>query len=234
MTLSFRAIINKYKRFSSHSLEPKELIPGDHIYVWRRAGFFVYQHHGIYIGDDKVIHFTTRPLDASMNIEKKRKHFTERFPFSLIFKRVERKAYVLETDLDFFLYGGKLKRARYQTPFWEMYLKAAGTCYQATLLQRDIIVMKAKEKLRENLDEYHLILNNCEDLVTECTTGKKFSDQRWRKGRKSILFILFFFPLYKIIAFHPTISSFLAKYISISILYDNLLHVTIFLLNFIV
>lgn len=234
MTSSLKAIINRYKQFSSHSLTPYELIPGDHIYVWRRAALFVYQHHGIYIGDDKVIHFTTRPQDSSSNVEKKKKSITERFPLSLMFKRVEKKAHVLETNLDFFLYGGKLKRARYDTPFWEMYLKAAGTCYQASLLQRDNIVKNAKEKLLENLDEYHLILNNCEDLVTECTTGKKFSDQRWRKARKSILFILFFFPLYKIFAFHPTISTFLAKYISISILYDNLLHVTIFLLNFIV
>ncbi|URE31238.1 hypothetical protein MUK42_03456 [Musa troglodytarum] len=34
----------------------ESLKPGDHIYSWRTA--YIYAHHGLYVGDDKVIHFT--------------------------------------------------------------------------------------------------------------------------------------------------------------------------------
>ncbi|VVB14730.1 unnamed protein product [Arabis nemorensis] len=35
-----------------------DLKPGDHIYTWRTA--YTYSHHGIYVGDGEVIHFTRR------------------------------------------------------------------------------------------------------------------------------------------------------------------------------
>ncbi|CAF2345128.1 unnamed protein product, partial [Brassica rapa] len=37
-------------------LSREEVKPGDHIYSWRTA--YVYAHHGIYVGDGKVVHFT--------------------------------------------------------------------------------------------------------------------------------------------------------------------------------
>lgn len=40
--------------FDSRSLKEKNIIAGDHIFV-RRS---IYEHHGIYIGDGEVIHFT--------------------------------------------------------------------------------------------------------------------------------------------------------------------------------
>lgn len=40
------------------------------------------------------------------------------------------KAYILETNLDYFLDGGKLKKARYNVSNFEFFMKARGTCYR--------------------------------------------------------------------------------------------------------
>ncbi|KAL5570716.1 hypothetical protein UlMin_020313 [Ulmus minor] len=39
----------------SNKIERDQLEAGDHIYSWR--GGYLYAHHGIYIGEGKVIHF---------------------------------------------------------------------------------------------------------------------------------------------------------------------------------
>ena len=70
---------------SARSTE-SDLLPGDHIYVKRKGRF--YTHHGIYIGDRKVIH-TAGSLREKVDPE------------------------VRETDLFRFLKGGILKRPVY-------------------------------------------------------------------------------------------------------------------------
>jgi hypothetical protein len=45
----------KTNRSRSAGLTETNLLPGDHIYVKRKGRF--YTHHGIYMGDGKVIHF---------------------------------------------------------------------------------------------------------------------------------------------------------------------------------
>ena len=66
-------------------LEP--VLPGDHIYVKRKSRFYI--HHGIYMGEGKVIHFT-----------------------GSIREKVDPE--VRETDLSRFLKGGKLKKRDYR------------------------------------------------------------------------------------------------------------------------
>ncbi|KAF5815905.1 putative LRAT-like domain-containing protein [Helianthus annuus] len=54
--------------YLSHRVDPDELKPGDHIYTWRTA--FTYAHHGfagIYVGGNKVIHFTCDQENAKSN-----------------------------------------------------------------------------------------------------------------------------------------------------------------------
>ncbi|KAI3756316.1 hypothetical protein L1987_56136 [Smallanthus sonchifolius] len=48
--------------YLSHRVDPDQVKPGDHIYTWRTA--FTYSHHGIYVGENKVVHFTA-PETAS-------------------------------------------------------------------------------------------------------------------------------------------------------------------------
>ena len=69
------------------SLSEKDLSPGDHIYVKRKAAF--YSHHGIYAGDGKVLHYT--------GAEKEKKD-----PLVKI------------TTIGDFLKGGKLRRRDYK------------------------------------------------------------------------------------------------------------------------
>lgn len=73
----------------SRSVRPTEadLLPGDHIRV-KRSGRF-YTHHGIYVGDGKVIHFT-----------------------GSIREKIDPE--VQETDLRRFLKGGILRRRDYK------------------------------------------------------------------------------------------------------------------------
>ena len=49
------AMETKMDRSRSVRLTEADLLPGDHICVRRRGRF--YTHHGIYMGDGKVIHF---------------------------------------------------------------------------------------------------------------------------------------------------------------------------------
>jgi hypothetical protein len=68
-------------------LTKEDLIQGDHIYV-RRLGL-LYSHHGIYAGEETVIHFKG---------EEKEKRNPE----------------VILTELESFLNGGKLRRRNYK------------------------------------------------------------------------------------------------------------------------
>ena len=65
----------------------KLLLPGDHIYVKRKTRFYI--HHGIYLGEGKVIHFT-----------------------GSIREKVDPE--VRKTDLSRFLKDGKLKRRNHK------------------------------------------------------------------------------------------------------------------------
>ncbi|KAJ0929293.1 putative LRAT-like domain, papain-like cysteine peptidase superfamily [Helianthus annuus] len=47
----------------SQEIERSELKKGDHVYVWRMV--LLYNHHGIYIGDGKIIHFVDPRMDGS-------------------------------------------------------------------------------------------------------------------------------------------------------------------------
>ncbi|HUV49793.1 MAG TPA: lecithin retinol acyltransferase family protein, partial [Anaerolineae bacterium] len=77
----------KFDRLKSERLTEADLLPGDHICVRRRGRF--YAHHGIYIGYEKVIHFT-----------------------GSIREKVDPEVH--ETDLSRFLKGGILRRREYE------------------------------------------------------------------------------------------------------------------------
>jgi hypothetical protein len=82
-----QAVGMRIDRSESARLTQADLLPGDHIYVKRRRGLYV--HHGIYMGDGKVIHFT-----GSV--------------------REKKDPRVQETDLSGFLKGGILSRRDYE------------------------------------------------------------------------------------------------------------------------
>lgn len=68
----------------------KPPVMGDHIRVKRMGG--IYTHHGIYVSDNEVIHFTGTDDDSIMDSSKNR---------------------VISSDLNFFLKGGELEVKEY-------------------------------------------------------------------------------------------------------------------------
>jgi hypothetical protein len=81
-----QAMQMKSDRSRSEPLTEEDLLPGDHICVKRKGRF--YTHHGIYMGEGKVIHFT-----------------------GSIREKVDPEVH--ETDLSRFLKGEKLGRRNY-------------------------------------------------------------------------------------------------------------------------
>ncbi|KAL4503309.1 hypothetical protein ABPG72_000915 [Tetrahymena utriculariae] len=296
-----KKIIASLKYFSSHSITPSELQPGDHIYVWRNVRhLLMYQHHGVYIGNGRCIHFTTRAdalayddvenkqqnesdqqlqnvnsqqitknannqtskndleninslqqiVENTLQYDKKSKNFhvvnqdnvdlQSQQKKVTIWDRINpqssiNKAVIMETSLDYFLYGGKLKRARYNCRIFEYLLKSAGTCYRQPRLDGQITVEIAKKYIcpinaKGQKEIYSLKSNNCEHLVLEWTTGVRKSYQLERLLRRSIYSILFFFPIYKIND-HFFISIF-DNYIKVSVFYETLLSNWVYVATF--
>ncbi|KAL4455025.1 hypothetical protein ABPG74_006407 [Tetrahymena malaccensis] len=293
-----KKIIAGLKYFSSHSITPSELQPGDHIYVWRNVKhLLMYQHHGVYIGNGRCIHFTTRAdalvydnvedkqqneqlqnvnndqttnkvsdqsskngleninnqqqiIENTLQYDKKNQNFhvVDQNNIDLesqqkkvtIWDRINpqsniNKAVIMETSLDYFLYGGKLKRARYGCSIFEYMLKSAGTCYRQPRLDGQITVEKAKKYIcpinaKGQKEIYSLKSNNCEHLVLEWTTGVRKSYQLERLLRRSIYNILFFFPIYKIND-HFFIGIF-DNYIKVSVFYETLLSNWVYVATF--
>ncbi|MCD7446011.1 hypothetical protein HAX54_024715 [Datura stramonium] len=94
-----------------------ELVIGDHIYTWRNG--FLYAHHGIYVADGKVIHFT-----PAAGREVGTGTFLDRVIFSSSPSRrsgpecprcgdSRRNEGVISSCLGCFLSGGNLYRFRY-------------------------------------------------------------------------------------------------------------------------
>ncbi|KAK8936278.1 hypothetical protein KSP39_PZI013229 [Platanthera zijinensis] len=51
----------------SSRVERSAIMAGDHIYTWR--ALFTYSHHGIYVGGQKVVHFTRKKKKTSSSTD---------------------------------------------------------------------------------------------------------------------------------------------------------------------
>jgi hypothetical protein len=141
---------------------------GDHLLVKRKKWFFSYYHHGIDIGDNKVIHLTgPRKKDAK----------------------------VIETSLDEFLNGGVLEVWEYITfidilrnyhsdmksefgqPHWMLPLldEERISEIEARIKDTDRTVAEARKYLGRR--GYNLFSDNCEHFAVFCKTGLAVSLQ---------------------------------------------------------
>ncbi|KAJ3681306.1 hypothetical protein LUZ60_015795 [Juncus effusus] len=162
----------------SNKIGKDELKPGDHIYSWRSA--YIYAHHGIYIGDDKVIHFTraagreigtgtmldvllfssspttTRNCEICSNLQQDHPN----------------QQGVIISCLNCFLDGGNLYLFTYSVSSAFFLAKArGGTCTLATSDLPDLVIHRAKYLLNNGFGAYCLFKNNCEDFAIYCKTG---------------------------------------------------------------
>ncbi|CAN6234186.1 unnamed protein product [Urochloa humidicola] len=164
-------------RLLSNRIERSELKPGDHIYTWRNA-IYAYAHHGIYVGDNKVIHFTRKFHPASADCqacaEIKRQHELPANGGSAKEADIRDSSHgagVRISCLDCFLRNrGHLYLHAYQvTPMFFM-SKMPGTCTMARSDPPEKVLHRAFYLLKHGYGKYNPFKNNCEDFSIYCKT----------------------------------------------------------------
>lgn len=147
-------------------VERESLKPGDHIYAWRIAA--IYAHHGIYVGDGKVIHFTSRSqgslgvCSAASSVRSRRACAT--------CPPLKESYGVVSSCLECFLRGDPLYRFQYSVSTVCYLSQRHGTCSTRDSDPADTVVHHAKELLDRGFGCYDLVTNNCEDFAFYCKT----------------------------------------------------------------
>lgn len=159
-----------------NKIDKEQLKPGDHIYSWRQA--YLYAHHGIYIGDGKVIHFTqgtgqeigTGTILDRVIFSSSPSHSSGN-PCPRCGDQT-RLGGVVCSCLDCFLWGGKLYLFEYAVNPALFIAKArGGTCTLAASDPQEVVLHRASYLLKNGFGVYDLFKNNCEDFAIYCKTG---------------------------------------------------------------
>ncbi|XWS64723.1 hypothetical protein CRYUN_Cryun05aG0028200 [Craigia yunnanensis] len=163
----------KAKRLVTHKIDICELKPGDHIYAYR--GFRSYTHHGIYVGEDRVIHFIQTEIDSLSELKP---------PCAKCGYQHNVHLGVVRTCLDCFLSDNahssdSLRLYQYEESSFFKRLKISGTCSTSKCcLPPETVVHNANELHNKNgFGRYDLLENNCEHFATFCKTGIPSSEQ---------------------------------------------------------
>ncbi|KAJ9539093.1 hypothetical protein OSB04_031826 [Centaurea solstitialis] len=164
--------------FLSNRVEKSEIKAGDHIYTYRAV--FAYSHHGIYVGGNKVVHFThfTPDRESSSSTETSSDSHDEmsKMPSSCQaypdcgFRQP--KSGVVLSCLDCFLRNGALYSFEYGvTPTFFLAKVRGGTCTTATSDGPGTVIHRAMYLLQNGFGNYDVFQNNCEDFALYCKTG---------------------------------------------------------------
>lgn len=159
----------------SNMVDRHQLKPGDHIYSWRTA--YIYAHHGIYVGDGMVIHFT-----RAAGQETGTGTFLDRILFSSspsnagnLCERCGDQSNlhgVISSCIDCFLSGGSLYLFHYAvSPAFFIAKARGGTCTLAASDAPDVVLHRANYLLNNGFGMYNIFKNNCEDFAIYCKTG---------------------------------------------------------------
>ncbi|KEH41927.1 putative endopeptidase, NLPC/P60 domain, LRAT-like domain-containing protein [Medicago truncatula] len=165
----------------SNRVTRESLKAGDHIYSWRTA--YIYAHHGIYIGDDKVIHFTRRGQEVGTGtvldvllLSSAPARSQEICPICI---PSQEDHGVVVSCLNCFLAGGVLYRFEYAvSPALFLAKARGGTCTLAVSDEDDVVVHRALYLLENGFRCYNVFKNNCEDFAIYCKTGLVVVDER--------------------------------------------------------
>lgn len=122
--------------------------PGDHIRIFRVSELITYYHHGIYISENEVIHFTSFSEDASITNTSEFKIMNTPFKGKYGFLR----------NSEF----------NYEIRKYSMLEKIPKN-------KVSVIIEKAKSKIGES--GYNFLTNNCEHFAYDCTHNMKISTQ---------------------------------------------------------
>ena len=139
---------------------------GDHIFVDRSVlGVKLYEHHGIYVGDDKVVHYNG--LARGIVLEKS---CFEEILSNVVPLDKRNVAKVEMTSLEEFTSGDILQIKKHaNAPF-------SGVD----------IALCAKSRIGEQ--KYNLLINNCEHFCSECIFGEHVSEQVQNGKQNSTIF----------------------------------------------
>ncbi|EFJ23045.1 hypothetical protein SELMODRAFT_145599 [Selaginella moellendorffii] len=167
--------------YLSNRVDEASLQPGDHIYSWRSG--YAYAHHGIYIGESRVIHFT-RGRDQEIG--------TNTFLDTIISSSGPAPSTatceicgnepnshgVIKSCLSCFLAGCPLYRFEYSTSLATFFVKIrGGTCSLAIADDPELVLHRANYLLENGFGCYHIFRNNCEDYAIYCKTGLLVKDR---------------------------------------------------------
>lgn len=160
----------------SNRVSPELLRPGDHVYSWRSA--FSYAHHGIYMGNGRVIHFTRREgedltgtvLDRFASVNGSSPCENAR-PCQTCGVEACSNGVVCSC-LSCFLSGCQLYRYDYGKNTIKFLLNVrGGTCTLALSDPPDVVMHRAHYLLRNGFRCYNVFNSNCEDFAMYCKTG---------------------------------------------------------------
>ncbi|XP_059456585.1 protein LEAD-SENSITIVE 1-like [Corylus avellana] len=154
-------------------VERSEIKPGDHIYTYRAA--YTYSHHGIFVGENKVVHFTAQKhLNSSSWASSGSSLYNSMITCSSYPECGFRKpnSGVLRSCLDCFLRNGSLYRYEYGVSK-SVFLAhvRGGTCSTAKSDPPEEVTRRALYLLQTGFGNYDLLQNNCEDFALYCKTG---------------------------------------------------------------
>ncbi|WCJ25092.1 NC domain-containing protein-related [Euphorbia peplus] len=160
----------------SNKIRRDELQSGDHIYSWRHA--YIYSHHGIYVGDEKVIHFTRgggQEIGTGTVLDRVIFSSSPSNSAGIPCPNCgdqSREDGVISSCLDCFLSGGDLYRFEYGVSPALFIAKArGGTCTLAACDPPEDVLHRASFLLENGFGVYNIFKNNCEDFAIYCKTG---------------------------------------------------------------
>ncbi|XP_048327536.1 protein LEAD-SENSITIVE 1 isoform X3 [Ziziphus jujuba] len=176
----WRMLLNMTWSVLSNKIQREELKPGDHVYTWRHS--YSYAHHGIHIGEGKVIHFTRGGGKDRIIFSSSPSH-TSKSTCALNSDQLRLDS-VVTTSIDDFLLGGKLYRFEYGVNLLVFIAKTrGGTCTRAHSAPLEVVEHRCSYHLKNGFGDYHLFKNNCEDFAIYCKTGFKVADYNFSVGR---------------------------------------------------
>ncbi|KAI5074449.1 hypothetical protein GOP47_0010410 [Adiantum capillus-veneris] len=153
--------------FLSNEIRPGELVAGDHIYSYRRTWGYLFPHHGIFLGGDKVVHFMG---DTSFMLIASRSEIS---PFCEECKFHGSLIGVVTSCLKCFLKGGILRRFNYGVGLWERILAVRGVCSMTASDALEVVLERASFfERKKTFGVYDVMENNCVHFAYYCKTGR--------------------------------------------------------------
>ncbi|XP_059457960.1 uncharacterized protein LOC132187613 [Corylus avellana] len=176
----------------NNAVERSEIKPGDHIYTYRAA--FTYTHHGIFVGDNKVVHFSPDTnsnsstwICSDSSLCNKSGVICSSYP-ECGFRQPN--SGVLRSCLDCFLGSGSLYRFEYGVTRTFFFAQVrGGTCSIAKSDPPEQVIHRALYLLQYGFGNYEVLSNNCEDFALYCKTGLQVVGGKKKAGGQATSFL---------------------------------------------